>query len=257
MTRAARIAALAADPAFAPLERSFAVYYGDPAHETRMKNLYARFVKAGDLVFDIGAHVGDRIAAFRALGARVVALEPQPLCFRALEKLYGDDPDVALIEAACGAREETIALRVNSANPTVTTASPAFIAAAEGAQGWEGQTWDTEIETQATTLDTLIAAHGAPAFVKIDVEGFEAEALAGLSRPLPALSFEFTTIQRDIACRCLERLEKLGPYRFDLSLGETHALALGEWVSRREMETRIAELPHAANSGDVYCVLRI
>ena len=47
-----------------------------------MDALYARFVKAGDLVFDIGSHVGDRIAAFRRLGARVVACEPNPSLVR-------------------------------------------------------------------------------------------------------------------------------------------------------------------------------
>ena len=30
--------------------------------------------RPGDLVFDIGAHVGDRVSSFRRLGARVVAL---------------------------------------------------------------------------------------------------------------------------------------------------------------------------------------
>ena len=254
MTRMEKIAALAADPAFATLDRSLSVYYGDPAHEDRMAALYARFVKPGDLAFDIGAHVGDRIGAFRRLGARVVALEPQPLCFRALQALYGDDASVTLVDAACGAREGAISLRVNSANPTVMTASQDFVAAADGAQGWEGQTWDATLDVRMTTLDALIAAHGAPAFAKIDVEGFEADVLAGLSRRLPALSFEFTTIQRDVAHRCLDRLAALGNYRFDVSLGESHELA-GAWVSRDEIAARIAALPHEANSGDVYCVL--
>lgn len=255
MNRSTRIAELAADPAFTALRRSFAIYYGDPAHEARMAALYARFLQPGDLAFDIGAHVGDRVGAFRSLGARVIALEPQPLCFRGLQMLYGDDPDVALVDAACGGREGAITLRVNFANPTVTTASQDFVAAADGAKGWEGQTWDGRVEARLTTLDALIARHGVPAFAKIDVEGFEADVLAGLSQPLPALSFEFTTIQRDVAYRCLDRLAALGTYRFDLSLGESHALQ-GKWVSRDEMAAQIARLPHEANSGDVYCVLR-
>lgn len=255
MTRSARIAALVANPAFSTLRRSLGVYYGDPAHEKRMAALYARFLKPGELAFDIGAHVGDRIGAFRSLGARVVALEPQPLCFRALDAIYGDDSDVTLVAAACGAHEGNVSLRVNSANPTVTTASDDFVAAADGARGWEGQKWDATVEARMTTLDALIAAHGAPAFAKIDVEGFEADVLAGLSHPLAALSFEFTTIQRDVAQRCLEQLAALGTYRFDIALGESQLLTFGGRISREEMAAHIAGLPHEANSGDVYCVL--
>ncbi len=255
MTRHDRIGALAANPVFASLRRSLDVYYGDPAHEARMVELYGRFVKPGVLAFDIGSHVGDRIGAFRRLGARVVALEPQPLCMRALEVIHGHDTQVTLVRAACGAQEGMIDLQVNSTNPTVTTASQDFVTAAQGAAGWEGQQWDQTVQARMTTLDALIAEHGVPAFAKIDVEGFEADVLVGLSQPLPALSFEFTTIQRDVAYRCLDRLAALGAYRFNLSLGESHALG-DEWVLLEDMAARIAALPHEANSGDVYAVLK-
>jgi FkbM family methyltransferase len=236
---------LRADPAFASLARSLTVYYGDAARDAAMDALYARFMRPGDLAFDIGSHVGDRIGSFRRMGARVVALEPQPLCARAIRAIY-----------AGGAKPGMLTLRINSANPTVSTASADFISAADKAGGWEGQVWDAEIEVPTTTLDALIAQYGAPAFAKIDVEGFENTVLAGLSRPLPVLSFEFTTIQRDVALLCLDRLASLGPYGFNVALGESQALTFNRWISKVEMAAHIADLPHEANSGDVYCVLR-
>lgn len=246
---------LKADPRFASLKRSLDVYYGDVDREIAMDALYGRFVSKGSLAFDIGSHVGDRIASFRRLGARVVALEPQPACAAVLDALYCCDGAVKRVAAACGPQPGTLTLHVNSDNPTVTTASRDFIEAADGAGGWEGQVWDGEITVPVTTLDALIAEHGAPAFVKIDVEGFEAEVLAGLTRPVPALSFEFTTIQREVAYACLDRLAALGSYRFDVALGETQRLTFDRWVSAAKMRAHIAALPHDANSGDVYAVL--
>jgi FkbM family methyltransferase len=256
MAHADRIEALRRDPAFAPLARSLSVYYGEASRDAAMDALYARFLKPGDLAFDIGGHVGDRIGSFRRVGARVVALEPQPLCAQAIRAIYAGDSDVTLIEAACGAKPGMLTLRINSANPTVSTASADFISAADKAGGWEGQVWDAEIEVPTTTLDTLIAKCGAPAFAKIDVEGFENTVLAGLSRPLPMLSFEFTTIQRDVALQCLDRLASLGPYGFNVALGESQALTFNRWISKADMAAHIAGLPHAANSGDVYCRLQ-
>jgi FkbM family methyltransferase len=248
-----RVDRLKRDPAFASLTRSLENYYGDEQREAAIDALYARFLRPGDLAFDVGSHVGDRIGSFRRNGARVVAVEPQPLCAGVIRALYGDDRDVCLVESACGSTAGNVTLHINSANPTVTTASRDFVRAADGAGGWEGQVWDRQVEVPVTTLDALIAAHGTPAFVKIDVEGFEASVLAGLSVPLPALSFEFTTIQRDVALACLERIDALGDYRFDVSLGESLTFAFSDCTSDA-VRRHIAELPHEANSGDVYAV---
>ncbi len=217
-----------------------------------MDHLNASFVRRDALVFDIGAHVGDRTGSFLRLGASVVALEPQPPVFRALRLIHGRHPGAMLLRAAAGAQPGEIEMYVNSANPTVSTASRDLVDAANGAGGWQGQVWDDRIRVPVTTLDQLIAQHGAPDFVKIDVEGHEHAALLGLSTPLPALSFEFTTIQRDIAHACLERMSSLGRYVFNLSLGEDHRLRHPDWISESEMRAEISALPDSANSGDVY-----
>jgi FkbM family methyltransferase len=233
--------------------RSLNVYYRDRSRAGAMDRLYSQFIRPGDLAFDIGAHVGDRIAAFRRLGARVVAVEPQPALVRTLKMLYGMRGDVTIETKAVGRSAGTIEMKVNSANPTISTASDAFVDAARGAPGWEGQIWDNAIQVPMTTLDALIAAHGEPAFIKIDVEGFEEEALAGLSRPVRALSFEFTTIQREVARACVERCAALGYAQFNAALGESQQL--GEWRAASKMLAWLDALPHAANSGDVYARL--
>lgn len=236
------------------LRRSFDVYYRDAKRTGRMDTLNAHFVRPGALAFDVGAHVGDRTASFLRLGARVVAVEPQPRVFRALRLIHGRTPQATLIQSAIGAAPGTATLYVNSANPTVSTASSALVEAAPDAPAWQDQSWDHHITVPVTTLDALIDTHGLPDFVKLDVEGFELEALHGLSKPLPALSFEITMLQRDIGLACLDRLDALGPYQFNFSLGEDHKL-LPTWIGFDTMKAYLHALPDTANSGDVFARL--
>jgi len=235
--------------------RSLRIYYGDRRHGPAMDRLYRPFVRPGDLVFDIGAHVGDRVAAFRRLGARVVAVEPQPAPVRTLRLFYGRDPNVSIEAVAIGREPGFIDLSINPDNPTVSTASADFIAAAANATGWQGQAWPKRARVPLTTIDALIARHGVPAFIKIDVEGFETEALAGLGQPVRALSFEFTLIQRDIARACVDRCGALGYSRFNAIVGESKTFQHGDWIDAAALTRWLDALPPEANSGDVYARL--
>lgn len=235
--------------------RSLRIYYGDRERHRKMDAIYARFLKAGDLAFDVGSHVGDRAGSFLRLGAKVVAVEPQPALASVLKLFYGRNPRFELVRAAIGPQEGEIELKLNTRNPTVATASEDFIKSADAAPGWEGQRWDRVIKVPMTTLDALIARHGKPAFVKIDVEGFEDAVLAGLSQPLPALSIEFTTIQRQVALDAIRRLAATSNYGFNAALGESQEFAHPHAISAEEMCRWIEELPMAANSGDVYASL--
>lgn len=233
------------------LARSLSVYRA-PAHLRSLTRFCAEVAPGAALVFDIGAHAGDRVTAFRRLGARVVAVEPQAIMAGWLRARFALDPGVSVLKAACGPAEGSATLAVNTANPTVSTLSNAFVDATKGAAGWEGQRWDGAAQTRVTPLDALIAAHGLPDFIKIDVEGYEAEVLAGLTRPVPRLAFEVVTAARAAGLAALARAEALGFARFRLTLGESHRWETPEMDGPAMAET-LAALPEAANSGDVIC----
>lgn len=246
MSRAARLAGLA---------RSLAIYRARPWRTRALARLYAPFLGQGALAFDIGAHAGDRVRAFRRLGARVVAVEPQPDFVRVLDASFRRDPEVAVVAAAVGRAPGRARLFVAERTPTVTTLSRDWIAAVSRDAAFRRVAWREGPTVAVTTLDALAREHGLPDFLKLDVEGYEAEALAALSQPVRALSFEYVAAAREVALACVERLVALGRYEFNWSPGETRRLASTRWVGAEAVRGFLGALAAGDGSGDVYARL--
>lgn len=185
----------------------------------------------------------------------MVAVEPQPDFARLLRLLFRRAMSVTVVEQAVAAEVGTVELRVSARTPTVTTGSAAFVAETARVPSFAWVEWGSRVEVPATTLDRLIAAHGEPEFAKIDVEGMEHDVLAGLSRPLRALSFEFVPASIGSALASLERLEELGRYEFNVAMGESLRFEFGPWVDAGTMRDWLAARRPDGASGDVYAVL--
>ncbi len=237
------------------LIRSLAVYHAIPLRQRRLRRLYATFAGPGDLVFDVGAHAGNRTRALAALGCRVVSLEPQPDFAGLLRLLFGRHPRVSILEAAVGDHAGTATLSVSDRTPTMTTLAAAWRTAREEDPVFSGVRWNRDIDVDLITLDTLIARFGPPAFVKIDVEGAEPAVLAGLTLPVPAVSFEYLPGTLDYTRTCVDRLQTLGPYRFNWSVGESYRLAGAAWVDGDALLNALRTGPARRRSGDVYARL--
>lgn len=213
---------------------------------------YGSFVRPGELCFDIGANIGNRVRVFLALGARVVAVEPQRACADELRKRGGAGGALTVIEAAAGAEAGEAQLFVADYH-TVSSLSRDWIDRVRAAGRFD-LGWRQAVTVPVTTLDALIAEYGAPTFCKIDVEGYEEQVLAGLSQPLRALSFEFTPEYEEAAFACVRRLAALGMTRFAYSAGES--LRLGEWTTADRIVEQLREQPHDGRAfGDVYAAM--
>jgi FkbM family methyltransferase len=216
-----------------------------------MMNFYRQFVRSGDLCFDVGANMGNRSEAFLKLGARVVAVEPQPECAGILSEKFRGDPHFTLVQKGLAPQEGQATIHVGNAS-TLGSMSQAWIQKVQDAHLFEGCTWERKLVVPTTTLDILISQFGVPDFCKIDVEGFEFEVLRGLSQPIGGVSLEYTLAVLDPAIQSIRRLASLGMTQFNYSEGESMTLALPEWV---DAETMVGVLTHPERTvkfGDVY-----
>jgi FkbM family methyltransferase len=215
----------------------------------RARRFYRPFVEPGSLCFDVGANVGDRTWVFLSLGARVVAVEPQPNCVAQLLRLR--QPRLVIEELAVGEKPGVVEMSIADVH-TISSMSPEWIARVRESGRFDELTWPRTLSVQVTTLDALIDQHGLPSFCKIDVEGYEPLVLAGLSQPIPAISFEFTPEYSEAAVASVRRLQALGMELFNFSWGETLTFVWSRWRSAGDLLELLERAPLDGGCGDVY-----
>lgn len=217
-----------------------------PAALAAFGRLYRDFVNAGDLVFDVGANIGENTALFANLGARVIAVEPLEQCAAAISAYASRaHQDVQVERCALGCQPGTLKLSVCSQALDISSASPEWMGAMQQA-GLARGPWDMQVVVPMSTLDALIARYGSPSFIKVDVEGYEAEVLCGLSQRVNSVSLETHRATVGISLACLERLRNLGFTRFAISPGQSAELS--SWMDEHAAAAAVATLEW----GDLY-----
>jgi len=198
--------------------------------DTERLEFYRQFIPPESLVFDVGANMGNRAKIFVHLAARVVAIEPQKRCINILRSLQTRFPQLKLICSALGSNQGKAKMLI-SPDHTLSSLSEEWVKTMRISNRFGGDVWKSKKVVQVRTLDDIIKENGTPSFIKIDVEGYEDEVLAGLTSPVNAVSIEFTPERMNQSFRSIDRLDALGLKTFNFALGEVTTLELPLWVS--------------------------
>ncbi|MDI9340785.1 MAG: FkbM family methyltransferase [Sediminibacterium sp.] len=217
--------------------------------QKEITRFYKRFVKKGDLCFDIGANSGERTDCLLKAGAKVITVEPQGSCYAILQKKYKGTVAVTLLKCAVGSKEREDELFICDETSECSTLSKAFIATYTNVSQLN---WRQTERVRVTTLENMCLQYGTPEFCKVDVEGYESEVFAGLKRPIRFICFEFNRPLLNDTLKSLELLNTLGNYQCNYLKYETMSLVLPDWLPLNVFAEQIELLiPQEVLTGEI------
>jgi FkbM family methyltransferase len=171
-----------------PYDRANAIALLERAYDRSVFRAMQRLIRPGDIVFDVGAHIGEMsVLAARLCGpaGKVYAFEPVPdSCERIRENVaLNAVQNIDVQPVAIGERTGTVGMNVFPAaySGWNSLGQPVY-AGSEGAP----IATTASVEVPCTTLDEFCAAQEIARinFLKVDVEGYECEVFRGAARML-------------------------------------------------------------------------
>jgi FkbM family methyltransferase len=185
------------------------------AHEGPVFRELQKIIRPGATAYDVGANVGlfsARFARWIGSGGWLYAIEPNPLCvyFLRANLEHARLRNFTIFPVALSNRRCECSFSINYGSSLIGVGGDSAAAGKPGHQ----------IRVEGESLDTLIRTFGLrkPDFIKLDVEGAEASAVAGMMETLeksrPNLMIELHG--REAAAETLRCLAGLG-YEYLLS----------------------------------------
>ena len=220
--------------------------------ERKYINFYSQFVNKGDLCFDIGANMGRRAKVLLKLGARVIVVEPQQHCMESLKKKFENKKNITLLQKAVGQKEGHAEMMICNTH-SLSSLSREWVDSVKQSGRYTSSQWEKTVTVPVTTLDALISQYGKPEFIKVDVEGYELEALNGLSQPVDIICFEFTPEFIKSTIKCVDRVEEIGKSSFNYCYSdEPFNFVLSQWIDNQQMYKELELAAKEMKTGDVY-----
>ncbi|MEJ0070347.1 MAG: FkbM family methyltransferase [Pseudomonadota bacterium] len=179
--------AASGSPLVFALHRRFLSAIGSGNREPDLGALMATHRLAPRGIIHVGAHKGEEVAAYLALGfQRVLLIEADPSLAAVLSERFRDEPRVSVASCAITDFDGMVELRVASSR-----ASNSILSLKEHADIFPDISEIGRLEVEARTLDGLLAdgRHGDDVFniMALDIQGAELLALRGAAALLPRL----------------------------------------------------------------------
>lgn len=155
---------------------------GTGAFEAQRKLIAGLHIGA-PLIFDVGAHHGETIKKYRKAfpQCRVVSFEPTPSAFEILQRKWGNDRDVKLINKAVTRMDGPVDFYVNSLDATNST----LLRPSAGRRYYpRTATAEGKVIADGISLDSFLGDGEVPAILKMDIQGGELAALEGARRSI-------------------------------------------------------------------------
>ncbi len=196
--------------------------------------------RKGGLIFDIGANQGHKTDIFLRLGARVVAVEPDPSNQRILRQNFLDyrlkRKPVTIVDKAVSDKSGKAIFLVDELGSAKNTLNQKWADSLRTDSRRFGKklAFEESREVETITLEELMRSYGTPYYVKIDVEGHEMSVIKGMRSAAPFLSFEVNLPEfRAEAEECVKMLDRVAPGgHFNQTPDCTRGFVSDEWLTR-------------------------